>query len=478
MQRALCLLALGLVAAAPPSSWSQAAVQDLVAMHDLIRDNHPGPVDPRNPGFHDWLDGGEAALLPQARAARSLHDYQLVLRDYANGFADGHLSVSFTDQDAHLWPGFLARADAAGGPVRVTALGTGADAPTGLSVGMQIESCGGTAVGILLKERVQRPLLNPHVPQRMRLASTLLMVADADDLGSQWPGCVVSSDGHRRMFALHWRPIAPTLLAQERMRASGIAVPPTGLRRIGDVWLVSMPNFNPQDDAATAQWHILEEQVKAHAGELRAARHVVLDLRGNDGGDAVWGYQVAQTLWGAPAVAAADAALPTAVDWRVSARNVAALHADAAVLRKQGQAEDAPYFDTIADRMDLALRRHAVFLSEPAAPAGPAPHLASPFAHPVYLLTTPHCASACLDFIDLMNGLPGVVRVGLETSSDTDYLEMAAARLPSGKATLRYAMKVYRQRSRSANVSYKPAINWTGETMDDASIVKWIDSLQ
>jgi hypothetical protein len=39
-------------------------------------------------------------------------------------------------------------------------------------------------------------------------------------------------------------------------------------------------------------------------------------------------------------------------------------------------------------------------------------------------------------------------------------------------------MKVYRQRSRSANVSYKPAINWTGEIMDDASIVEWIDSLQ
>ena len=44
---------LALAAAAPPSPWPDIAVQDLTAMHDLIRDNHPGPVDPANPGFRD-----------------------------------------------------------------------------------------------------------------------------------------------------------------------------------------------------------------------------------------------------------------------------------------------------------------------------------------------------------------------------------------------------------------------------------------
>ncbi len=48
---------LALAAAAPPSRWRDAAMQDLTAMHDLIRDNHPGPVGPANPGFRDWLDG-------------------------------------------------------------------------------------------------------------------------------------------------------------------------------------------------------------------------------------------------------------------------------------------------------------------------------------------------------------------------------------------------------------------------------------
>jgi hypothetical protein len=453
--------------------WSGAAVQDLVAMHDLISGNHPGPVDSLNAGFRSWLDDGEAALLPQARAAGSLHDYQLVLRDYANGFADGHLSVTFNAQEAHVWPGFLVRADAPGAAIHVSV----AEAHAAVRIGETVVSCGGVAAQELLRERVVRPGLNAHVPQRARLASTALMVADADDPLGQWPSCVVSDDGHDGTVALHWRPIAADVLAQERIAASGIDIPPAGLRHIGDVWLISMPSFAPQTDDATARLQALVAAVTAQVAVLHAAQHVVLDLRGNDGGDDAWGAEVAAALWGKPAVHAVDAAMPSAIDWRVSARNAAAIHAEATALRAQGQTDAAAYFGKLGDEMDRALRRHEVFMHEPADPPAPAPHLTSPFAHAVYVLTTPHCASACLDFVDQLDLLPGAVRVGFETSSDTDYLEVATAPLPSGKATLRYAMKVYRQRKRGANVSYKPAIAWPGGDMSDGSIVKWIDSL-
>lgn len=463
-----------LAAASPASPWSGAAVQDLAAMHDVIRDNHPGPVDTQNPGFRAWLDGGEASLLPQARAARSLHDYQAVIRGYANGFADGHLGVAMNDEEAHLWPGFLVRADRPEGPVIVSIADA---APVGLRPGDGIESCGSMPVHTLLEERVLRPRLNPHVPQRLPLASSWLMVADADDPAGQWPVCDILSGGKRRQIRLAWRPIAPAALAPARMRSSGMEVPPIGLRHIGDVWLISMPTFNPQDAASTTQWQTLVAQVRAQAATLHGARHLVIDLRGNDGGDDIWGDEVAETLWGEAAVQAVQAAMPTVIDWRVSPRNASAIRGDAAALRAQNQAAAAAYFGKLADRMDLALARHALFMREAGDPPPPLPKLTSPFAHPVYVLTTPHCASACLDFVDLLNGLPGIVRAGLETSSDTDYLDTADARLPSGHATLHYAMKVYRQRTRGANVSYTPAVAWPGGDMNDASVARWIDSL-
>ena len=144
------IAALVLAAAAP---WPQTATQDLAVMHDLIADNHPGAVDPQNPGFRAWLDGGHATLLPQARAARTLHDYQLVLRTYANGFADGHLNVAFTDQPAHLWPGFLARADGPGAPLRVATPGAAPD----FQPGAIIKSCGGIPAATLLADRIEKP---------------------------------------------------------------------------------------------------------------------------------------------------------------------------------------------------------------------------------------------------------------------------------------------------------------------------------
>ncbi len=466
-------------AAAPsPSSWSLAATEDLVAMHDLIRDNHPGPTDAQNPGFNRWLDDGEAELMPQAQVARSLHDYQQVLRVYANGFADGHLSVVLKDADAKLWPGFLVRADAPDQPLRVSVVDTGRDAPTGVQEGDVLASCGGKPARKLLEDRVLRPALNPHVPQRLRLASALLMVADADAPMDQWSSCTMIAGGQSRSVRLHWRLIAPAQVTQEEVRSSGIDLPLTGLRRFGDVWLISMPSFYPQNAEATTQLQKLVEQVRAQSKNLHAARHVVLDLRGNDGGDDDWGFEVAEALWGKAAVDAVEASMPSIIEWRVSARNASAMRDDTAKLKAQGQIDGAAYFAKLAANMDAALKSKHIYMREPGDPSVLTPPLSSPFLHPVYLLTTPYCASACLDFVDLINGLPGVVRVGLETSSDTDYLEIAAAELPSGHATLHYAMKVYRQRRRGANVSYKPTLFWDGGEMDDKSIVRWIEGLK
>ena len=272
-------------AAPPPSSWSTAATEDLVGMHDIIRDNHPGAIDPQNRAFRAWLDDGEAGLMEQARDARSWHDYQLVLRDYANGFADGHLSVAMTHAEPHLWPGFLVRADAPGAPLRVSTLGAGQEAPANIRIGDVLVSCGGMSADQLLEERVLRPVLNPHVPQRLRLASAGLMVADADAPQDQWPSCVVS-DGQHRTVALHWRIISEAALAAQRESSSGIDLPPTQVRGIGDVWLISKPRFYAKDAAAAGALQNLVAQVRALASAMHAAPHVVLDLRGNTGGDA------------------------------------------------------------------------------------------------------------------------------------------------------------------------------------------------
>jgi hypothetical protein len=445
-------------------------------MHDIIQANHPGPVDPRNPAFNDWLNGGEQALLPLARAATTEHDYQLVLRDYANGFADGHLNVAMTDPETHLWPGFLVRADALNGPVRVSVLAPSPESPSGLTIGDQLLACGGVPVARLLRDRVVRPLLSHNVPQRLMLKSAWLMVADADDPAAQTPSCVFQIGGTRKTIPLTWRRIDPTSLTLDQQRSGGIDIPPIGVHEIGDVWLISQPTFYPQN-GQIAQMQNLITFVQTHAAMLHQARHVVIDLRGNDGGDDDWGDSVLAALWSDDAVSAIEISVNVTVDWRVSTRNIAALRLRAADAKAEGQSEDDQFYTALADQMTKSANLHQVFMEQTNPAGAHRPKLNSPFAHPVYVLTTPYCASACLDVIDVANDLPGIIRIGIETSSDTDYLDTASATLPSGHAVLHYAMKLFRNRPRAANASYQPQIAWQGGQMTDASIARWIDTL-
>jgi hypothetical protein len=275
---------------------------------------------------------------------------------------------------------------------------------------------------------------------------------------------------------LYWRQIDAATLAQAQQQSGGIDIPPIGTRRIGDVWLISLPTFDPVD-AQVGQLQSLIDFMRMHAAMLHQARHVVLDLRGNDGGNDEWGDEVLAALWSESAVNDVEQSVSVKVEWRVSVRNIAALTQNAATAKTEGQADISMYYANLADRMSRADARHQTYMAENVPATAALPKRASPFAHPVYMLTTPYCASACLDFIDVAKDLPGIVRVGLETSSDTDYLDTASADLPSGHAVLHYAMRVYRERSRAANASYKPQIPWPGSEMSDATVAHWIDQL-
>ena len=58
----LCALAvLGCASLAAPAAanpWPQIADGDLATIHQLLLDNHPGPVDPQNPNYRVWFEGG------------------------------------------------------------------------------------------------------------------------------------------------------------------------------------------------------------------------------------------------------------------------------------------------------------------------------------------------------------------------------------------------------------------------------------
>jgi hypothetical protein len=96
--------------------WAAALRADARALHDEIAANHPGAVNPEDPGFAKRNDAQLAMALKRARTARTYADYYLPLREYVAAFNDGHMTIRiFGDAPSeYRWPGFLTNYDAQG----------------------------------------------------------------------------------------------------------------------------------------------------------------------------------------------------------------------------------------------------------------------------------------------------------------------------------------------------------------------------
>lgn len=165
------------------------------------------------------------------------------------------------------------------------------------------------------------------------------------------------------------------------------------------------------------------------------------------------------------------------MDWRVSPDNIAHLNRTVERNERDGLTEAARSWAQARDALVAAQKKNQslVRVPEPPKASGPAPE--SLVTGRVFLLTDTACASACLDFTDVVRRLPHVTHIGLPTSADAVYIDNTEAILPSGLAVLSYSLKVYRHRVRANNEWYEPAIRWPGGVMSDEAITTWIHAI-
>ena len=453
--------------------WATKARDDIAAAHNIIRDDHPGPVDTLNPRFKDWLEKGQSLALVRANAAKTESDYWRALTFYINGFQDGHLTVRRNNAVSQVWPGFLTSTDASG-VTRIT-VSTIAAAP----IGAQITECDGVPVRRLLDERVHPYVTNAGIPHERLLTASYLLVGDAGDRPKLMKACTIRANaGPRRSVALNWKAIDKASLAQGLREAQGRVEPPLAVRQIEGVWFVSLPSFNWWGDDA-AKMQAMVDDVKRQAATLHSASRVVIDVRGNPGGNSQWAAEIASALWSDATVSSIIDSFDQTVDWRASAQNAELTRESAARSMAAGLTEDAQGRSHVADQMDAAKAKGQALFTDAAPPTsrGLPSGYTSPFKGKVFFLTDMRCASACLDFADVVTRMPGVTHVGQPTSADTVYIDNVELPLPSGNTRLSYSLKVYRHRLRGSNQWYTPKVIWPGGQMTDAALARWIATL-
>lgn len=448
----------------PPSSpeeWRARAEADVQEAYQVFVDNHPGMYDAANPSFPATLARARDEGLAAAADAQDRTGYERSLAIFNSVLSDGHALVQAargqtgTQELTRHWPGFAAlwRQD------QLFVVTPDPDSPLANTT---IVACDGLETQAFLSDRLRVRNFRGNEAGQWWVVPSRLFWAIGDPAADQPRRCTFrTADGQEIERDLEWRPASP----EERSFYSGTVFAPAepiGLHepRPG-LFVIGLGDFQP-DESGRAAYARLYEELNARRDELRQARAVVLDLRGNQGGSSTWSYEVAEILWGQAALVSRIPPI-VGIDWRASAGNITYIRAQVDVWRARGMTELADDWTNVAAQMEAAAARGEPLWRDASGRTGAAATpIDSDFERPVYVINWGLCASACLDANDYFGLFDNTRRIGSPTSADSTYMEVRAAPLTSGQGVVVIPNKTWVGRQRGWGEVYSPDIPMNG----------------
>lgn len=463
---ALAGLSMSAFARSPAAAQAQL---DIDRAQAVIRAAHPAGIPGSDREFDQWLSSGYSQALALAEQAKSPSQAFAALTYFLAGFNDDHLVAlaPHTDLGPNMWAGWTVQPRGKDLVVTHRASVWEGDLP---EIGARLVSCDGQGATAYIAEHVA-----PYFDRRLALEGTYARLAAliSNQLAAHPPWlsgspreCVFNARGQAVRIPMVWKK------SDEGLRALAHAQPAPGVEKWGaDSYWVYATNFSPDGD----QFRLLNESIDAVRAIPAQVPVVVFDTRGNRGGSGLYGYMLMAALMkdATPALGKKAAAY-----WRVSDIAASALDEGARAEARAAGLDSARYtaLRTTADSLREALAAGDQLLEENAASLLPKPPAGSGFRGRVVLVTDSDCSSACLDFVDMVRAVPGFLHVGLPTSGDTNYLEVAPVILPSG-VVMRVPLKVWTGRARGVNEPVLPTHRFPGDIRDTSSLRTWLDQV-
>jgi hypothetical protein len=464
------------------SEWQAFALADLKAVRNLVQSSHPGYIDQENPDFRRWNEEGYAKALKHIPSVNDYNSAMAAVRFYTVGFRDAH----FTYSDNARKPDDAIHSNGTGIELvngRYIVAGTLAQWPVKQPpIGAELLSCDGLSPTQIIAER-----LAPYYNLRKSEVNDRFL---ANLLHTRWfardevqhckyrapDGVEIGVDVQYKGFSakdyfLKIKPVLfPKTAGQSETRTNGYVL------NDGVLWITAS-NFNLRPGSYEAGE--LKKMLNALPG-LTGVKKIIFDTRGNQGGDSRVGWRIFEAATGGLDYdkQSIDSLPHTFAEWRVSdlslstaasttermsniygrdskeTRSAAEMHRRLVAARDAG----APWL-----RQDAGYR---ITAKDIAARGGRLRR----FDGKVALITDARCASACLDFADIVKSVPGSVHLGRPTSSDTLYIDSGVATLPSGNL-LFMPLKVWRNRLRGSGEFLQPDVELASD-LDEKSFTR------
>lgn len=445
--------------------WRRMAETDSVAALRLINDNHPGARPELGDAlFQQRLETAERHVRQRLPEVQSFEGYSAVMAGLAADFADGHIwSRPLVKKTTVQWTGALLTREA-------LAWRVGAFQPQPGMPDIQdarLIACDGVEAETWADTRIMAFVAGaPNEAQRAEAAARLL-IDDGNPFLSRPEQCEFETvDGERETVAFRWSQSLATsvderIAALQRKPENGYAL----TARNGGYW-IRLSRLDSKAEAVVAA-------VAAAELQLREAPSVVLDLRGNGGGDSRYGELIASVLFDEARVEAARRRVSDCQGayWRASPENIEALKVHAG--RNAGMAE---VLGEMIEGMEVSASEGKAFWPDlPACAAhadltDDAPR--APVSRRVVLVTDRYCFSSCLIVADLFRKL-GALHVGEATDVSSRYMEVRTVVLPSGLRNFSTLQKV------AVGLPdfgpFQPDIPFPGVMADDQALGTWLE---
>lgn len=471
------ILAFALVCAAVTSAaaqsantaaqWREITRSDVEAAYQLLTEDHPALSRTINDtALRERIEAGRALALQRAGQVQTIEGYFATMAGFANVAGDKHIwwrspYVASTAQ----WAGIIMTRR---GDSFVVHSHEGAEGDASL-VGARLVSCDGVSADDFAAAKLGGFSAVWSVEaQRIQRTPTLLI--DGGNPFVLRPNrCEFVRDGRRISHTLQWREIERTALSPLIRPAQNRGAAGFGVRAFdGGMWIA----LQSLDDNATA----IVAQVREQQAALRAAPIVVLDMRGNGGGNSDFGVQIARVLFG-------EARFNTLIGgsgegcntvWRVSPRNLATMRSYVARFRESNP-DFARAIEQEVRAAERAQARGEEFNGRTTCASGRASRREPPAqaaAGRIVLLTDNTCFSSCLIVADNFRRL-GALHVGQATDAATHYMEVREERLPSGLSFFS-TLQAFSPASPAQLGPFSPQSAYGGDIADTAALEAWV----
>ena len=480
------MLALTLVAGgASAQDFGSNVRQDLQAVHDRIKANHPAMVTQGAGDTHRaWLETGLQDAMGRARQVSSPTAYAYLLNYYANGFRDANIRVTPTFEGqsqfaATNWPG-LATGWRNGQYVVTYSQAGVRNLPP---VGAVVKSCNLQPIEDFAKAKLD--LFEGDLTTeagRVQTAPYLLWNRN-NSMSSGMPNICEFQIGRRtREFTLNGQPTTPANL-EAAYRASVFTPPAT---KLAIEAVDGRPWVRVNSLADNAGWDAFFAQVESQVETLRGAQGLVIDLRGAAGtsvDSTGRGYGLANRIW-TPEFTVSRQPEAGQVTYRATPENrqwfvdtLARMQADPRFVQ-----ESAPVIEqtaAIIAAFDGALASGQQTFVMPGRPSATDDGTPNPVKGQVVVLVDSGCSNGCLDVLDMMIRLPNVRLAGSATDVDSIFIEPTLGRLPSNYADLSYGHKAWTSRGRANNKGHVPAqgLTFAGDPTDEIAVRAFVATL-